>query len=155
MMLHVEALLGLLLLPLAEGRGTHGGVALEVQQAALEGVLDFCRQPRFVRDAYLNLDCRWVGAVGVQGRHLAGARGRRMWGWGLRSRSVAAAVRHLSGMPPHACLHATVACPASSSACGSIPVAPSCARDALSSTSCPARPSLPTQLPQHRAQQPV
>lgn len=27
-------------------------------QVALEGVLDFCAQPSFVRDVYLNLDCR-------------------------------------------------------------------------------------------------
>ena len=56
MLLQVEALLSLLLLPLAEGRGA---AAVQLQQAALEGVLDFCSQPNFVRDAYLNLDCRW------------------------------------------------------------------------------------------------
>ena len=66
MLLQVEALLSLLLLPLAEGRGGGGGAsghqasALELQQAALEGVLDFCSQPDFVRDIYLNLDCRCV-----------------------------------------------------------------------------------------------
>lgn len=61
MLLQVEALLGLLLLPLAEGRAAHAAhhpAAAELQQAALEGVLDFCCQPDFVRDAYLNLDCR-------------------------------------------------------------------------------------------------
>lgn len=69
MLLQVEALLGLLLLPLAEGRAqgasaggaaasAAAGLAPELQQAALEGVLDFCCQPGFVRDAYLNLDCR-------------------------------------------------------------------------------------------------
>ena len=58
MLLQVEALLALLLLPLAEGKGAHHAAPLELQQAALEGVLDFCAQPSFVRDAYLNLDCR-------------------------------------------------------------------------------------------------
>ncbi|KAI3425868.1 hypothetical protein D9Q98_007841 [Chlorella vulgaris] len=58
MLLQVEALLGLLLLPLAEGKGSHHGAPLELQQAALEGVLDFCSQPGFARDVYLNLDCR-------------------------------------------------------------------------------------------------
>eukprot|EP00887_Chlorella_sp_A99_P008000 scaffold12.g8000.t1 len=51
----VEALLALLLLPLAEG---HGAAGVEQQQAAVEGILDFCYQPGFVRKAYLNLDCR-------------------------------------------------------------------------------------------------
>ena len=55
MLLQVEALLGLLLLPMAEGRGTS---SVEAQQVALEGVLDFCSQPGFVKDVYLNLDCR-------------------------------------------------------------------------------------------------
>ena len=86
MLLQVEALLSLLLLPLAEGRGGGGGGGagghhqaspLELQQAALEGVLDFCSQPDFVRDIYLNLDCRcvagwacmggWVGGSNFQG----------------------------------------------------------------------------------------
>lgn len=58
MLLQVEALLGLLLLPLAEGRAGQAAAGLQVQQAALEGVLDFCAQPSFVRHAYLNLDCR-------------------------------------------------------------------------------------------------
>ena len=58
MLLQVEALLGLLLLPLAEGKGAHHGAPLELRQAALEGVLDFCSQPSFARDVYLNLDCR-------------------------------------------------------------------------------------------------
>ena len=127
MLLQIEALLGLLLLPLAEGRHSsaapgHGPGAAELQQVrgrgafrvwgraalliaflakatrgssrgrhatsrmvvvkvkmwfrggnlaapmrrlppqvALEGVLDFCAQPGFVRDAYLNLDCRCAG----------------------------------------------------------------------------------------------
>ena len=54
-LLQLEALLGLLLLPLAEGRGA---ASLDAQQIALEGVLDFCSQPGFVQDIYLNLDCR-------------------------------------------------------------------------------------------------
>ncbi|KAL4436787.1 hypothetical protein ABPG75_003926 [Micractinium tetrahymenae] len=63
MLLQVEALLALLLLPMAEGRaagphGAHSATSLELQQVALEGVLDFCTQPGFARDAYLNLDCR-------------------------------------------------------------------------------------------------
>ncbi|PSC74405.1 ARF guanine-nucleotide exchange factor GNOM isoform B [Micractinium conductrix] len=69
MLLQVEALLSLLVLPLAEGKAASGGagagpaaaaagISLEVQQVALEGVLDFCAQPDFVRDAFLNLDCR-------------------------------------------------------------------------------------------------
>lgn len=56
LLLQLEALLSLLLLPMAEGRGTNGSV--EAQQIALEGVLDFCSQPGFVKDMYLNLDCR-------------------------------------------------------------------------------------------------
>jgi brefeldin A-resistance guanine nucleotide exchange factor 1 len=55
-LLQLEALLSLLLLPIAEGRGSSGSV--EAQQIALEGVLDFCSQPGFVKDMYLNLDCR-------------------------------------------------------------------------------------------------
>lgn len=55
LLLQVEALLALLLLPLAEG---HGAAGVEQQQAAVEGILDFCYQPGFVRKAYLNLDCR-------------------------------------------------------------------------------------------------
>lgn len=63
MLLQVEALLSLLLLPMAEGRaagpgGAHSATSLELQQVALEGVLDFCTQPGFARDVYLNLDCR-------------------------------------------------------------------------------------------------
>ena len=55
MLLQLEALLSLLLLPMAEGRGVS---SVEAQQVALEGVLDFCNQPGFIRDVYLNLDCR-------------------------------------------------------------------------------------------------
>lgn len=55
LLLQIEALLGMLLLPLAEGRGA---ISVDHQQIALEGVLDFCSQPGFVRDIYLNLDCR-------------------------------------------------------------------------------------------------
>jgi brefeldin A-resistance guanine nucleotide exchange factor 1 len=55
LLLQLEAILSLLLLPMAEGRGTS---STEAQQIALEGVLDFCSQPGFVKDMYLNLDCR-------------------------------------------------------------------------------------------------
>ena len=60
MLPQVEALLALLLLPMAEGKGSGGagGVTPEQQQAALEGVLDFCSHPGFVRDIYVNADCR-------------------------------------------------------------------------------------------------
>ncbi|PRW57821.1 ARF guanine-nucleotide exchange factor GNOM-like [Chlorella sorokiniana] len=63
MLLQIEALLSLLLLPMAEGKAPvaaagHSPAAAELQQVALEGVLDFCAQPHFVRDVYLNLDCR-------------------------------------------------------------------------------------------------
>ena len=33
-------------------------VTLEQQEAALEGVLDLCRQPGFVHDMFANCDCR-------------------------------------------------------------------------------------------------
>ena len=56
-LVQIEALLGLLILPLAEGKGI-----IEKEEAAqiiaLESILDFCRQPGFARDIYLNLDCR-------------------------------------------------------------------------------------------------
>ena len=26
----------------------------------VQGILDLCHQPTFIRDVYLNLDCRWV-----------------------------------------------------------------------------------------------
>ncbi|GAB4821173.1 hypothetical protein N2152v2_008219 [Parachlorella kessleri] len=55
LLLQLEALVGLLLLPLAEGKGVS---VMEQQQAALEGILDLCHQPTFIRDVYLNLDCR-------------------------------------------------------------------------------------------------
>ena len=56
-LLQVEALLGLLLLPLAEGRGI-AEKEVAAQIIALEGILNFCFQPGFARDMYLNLDCR-------------------------------------------------------------------------------------------------
>lgn len=96
MLLQVEALLALLLLPMAEGRaagphGAHSATSLELQQVALEGVLDFCTQPGFARDAYLNLDCRWVpGAAGGDLRLLARS--------GVRAASWAR-----SSMPPNDC----------------------------------------------------
>ncbi|KFM23960.1 ARF guanine-nucleotide exchange factor GNOM [Auxenochlorella protothecoides] len=51
----VEALVRLLLLPLAEGRG---GAGPERQRVALEGLLDLCRQPGFAAELYLAADCR-------------------------------------------------------------------------------------------------
>lgn len=55
LLLQIEALLGLLLLPMAEGRSV---ASSDHQHVALEGVLDFCAQPGFVRDVFFNLDCR-------------------------------------------------------------------------------------------------
>ncbi len=59
LLLQLEALLALLLLPLAEGApGTAAEGRPPLQQAALEGVLAFAAQPRFAVDAFLNADCR-------------------------------------------------------------------------------------------------
>ncbi|KAK9828895.1 hypothetical protein WJX72_002652 [[Myrmecia] bisecta] len=55
LLLQLEAIVDLLLLRLAEGKGTQH---IEQQEAALEGLLDFCNQPAFIRDIYLNMDCR-------------------------------------------------------------------------------------------------
>ncbi|KAK9918480.1 hypothetical protein WJX75_004379 [Coccomyxa subellipsoidea] len=53
--LQTEAFLGRLLLPLAEGKAAPG---VARQEAALEAILDFCNQPGFVHEVYVNLDCR-------------------------------------------------------------------------------------------------
>ncbi len=59
LLLQLEALLALLLLPLAEGApGTAAEGRPPLQQAALEGVLAFAAQPRFAVDAFVNADCR-------------------------------------------------------------------------------------------------
>lgn len=67
--LQVEALLGLLLLPLAEG---HGAPSVEAQQAALEGVLDFCHQVR----GWGSRPCDPCRAGAGQRLHEGGAGGR-------------------------------------------------------------------------------
>ncbi|EIE18029.1 Sec7-domain-containing protein, partial [Coccomyxa subellipsoidea C-169] len=54
-LLQSEAFLGRLLLPLAEGKAATG---VARQEAALEAILDFCNQPGFMAEVYLNLDCR-------------------------------------------------------------------------------------------------
>lgn len=55
LLLQIEAFIGLALLPAAEGISSSSEV---MQQAALEAILDFCIQPGFIRDVYLNTDCR-------------------------------------------------------------------------------------------------
>ncbi|DBA68573.1 TPA: hypothetical protein ACH3X2_013515 [Trebouxia sp. C0005] len=55
LLLQLEAYLNLVLLRVAEGKGPGGS---DHQEAALEGLLDFCSQPGFIRDIYTNLDCR-------------------------------------------------------------------------------------------------
>mmetsp|Transcript_17390 Transcript_17390/g.52068 ORF Transcript_17390/g.52068 Transcript_17390/m.52068 type:complete len:1953 (-) Transcript_17390:228-6086(-) len=55
LLLQLEAFMSDILLKLAEGKGV---VKIEQQEAALEGVLDFCNQASFIRNVYLNLDCR-------------------------------------------------------------------------------------------------
>eukprot|EP00884_Botryococcus_braunii_P022699 jgi/Botrbrau1/9112/Bobra.0305s0016.2 len=55
LLLQLEAFLDLTLLHTAEGRGAP---RVEHQEAALEGILDLCNQPGFIRDVYVNLDCR-------------------------------------------------------------------------------------------------
>lgn len=69
------------LLPVLRGTGAHphldwyhagpcpllitgkGVAQTEQQEAALEGVLDLCRQPGFVHDIFVNCDCRCVFLV--------------------------------------------------------------------------------------------
>lgn len=57
-LVQLEALLGRVLLRIAEGRT---GGTVEQQEAALEGVLDLCRQRGFIQDIFLNCDCRYIG----------------------------------------------------------------------------------------------
>lgn len=99
MLLQVEALLSLLLLPMAEGRaagpgGAHSATPLELQQVALEGVLDFCAQPGFARDIYLNLDCRWGRGLGV-GRVCGARGGGRGWTTAVAGRGLAQGCQRL------------------------------------------------------------
>ena len=55
LLLPLEAFIALVLLPAAEGKND---ASPETQQAALEAILDFCTQPNFVRDIFVNTDCR-------------------------------------------------------------------------------------------------
>ncbi|KAK9841755.1 hypothetical protein WJX81_000904 [Elliptochloris bilobata] len=54
-LLQVDAFLTMVVLPVAEGRTATGTAH---QEAALEGLLDFCNQAGFVRAVFLNVDCR-------------------------------------------------------------------------------------------------
>ncbi|PNW80894.1 hypothetical protein CHLRE_07g334100v5 [Chlamydomonas reinhardtii] len=54
-MAQMETVLQRVLLKLADGKGV---LALEQQEAALEGLLDLVRQPNFVHDMFVNCDCR-------------------------------------------------------------------------------------------------
>ncbi|GFR51100.1 hypothetical protein Agub_g13429 [Astrephomene gubernaculifera] len=54
-MAQTETVMQRVLLRLADGKGV---VALEQQEAALEGLLDLVRQPHFVHDMFVNCDCR-------------------------------------------------------------------------------------------------
>lgn len=54
-MTQLELILCRVLLKIADGKGV---ASLEQQEAALEGILDLCRQPGFAHDAFLNCDCR-------------------------------------------------------------------------------------------------
>eukprot|EP00798_Chlamydomonas_sp_ICE-L_P006642 gene6642-3299_t len=51
----IEVVMDRVLLPLADGKNMN---SIEQQEAALEGVLDMCRQPGFVHDIFANCDCR-------------------------------------------------------------------------------------------------
>jgi len=55
LMPQIEAILDLLLIPIAEGNKL---ASLPHRQAAMETLLDFCRQPGFLSSIYLNFDCR-------------------------------------------------------------------------------------------------
>ena len=55
LMPQIEAILDLLLIPIAEGSKL---ASLPHRQAAMETLLDFCRQPGFLSSVYLNFDCR-------------------------------------------------------------------------------------------------
>lgn len=58
MLPQIQALVSLLILPVAES-SKH----LLLRRTALEGLLDFCRQPGFLPTTYVNCDCR-IGGVG-------------------------------------------------------------------------------------------
>ncbi len=60
MLPQIEALVSLLILPVAES-SKH----LLLRRTALEGLLDFCRQPGFLATTYVNCDCRIGGAGGI------------------------------------------------------------------------------------------
>lgn len=51
----IEAILGLLIVPIAEGSNS---ASFALRQTAMEGILDFCKQPEFPSMAYINFDCR-------------------------------------------------------------------------------------------------
>lgn len=51
----IEVVLERVLMRLAEGKGV---TTVEQKEAALEGILDLCRQPGFVHDIFVNCDCR-------------------------------------------------------------------------------------------------
>lgn len=51
----IEAILGLLIIPVAEGSRS---ASFASRQTAIEGILDFCKQPEFLHSAYINFDCR-------------------------------------------------------------------------------------------------
>lgn len=55
MMPQVEVILDLLLIPIAEGTLA---TSFAQRQIAMEGVVDFCRQPGFLSTIYVNMDCR-------------------------------------------------------------------------------------------------
>ncbi len=58
MLPQIEALVSLLIMPVAES-----SKRLLLRRTALEGLLDFCRQPGFLATTYVNCDCR-IGGVG-------------------------------------------------------------------------------------------
>ena len=64
MLPQIEALVSLLILPVAES-----SKRLLLRRTALEGLLDFCRQPGFLATTYVNCDCR-IGGVGGIGDDL-------------------------------------------------------------------------------------
>ena len=51
----IEVVLERVLMKLAEGKGVYSA---EQKEAALEGILDLCRQPGFIHDIFVNCDCR-------------------------------------------------------------------------------------------------
>ena len=64
MLPQVDALVSLLILPIAES-----SKQLVLRRTALEGLLDFCRQPGFLATMFVNCDCR-IGGVGGIGESL-------------------------------------------------------------------------------------